>query len=109
MKTSKGYIYTLILSIFLFNAGCIPKINDPKATIPQTLLGRWEMVEYRVYKTDKGATSSRLIGKFGKGLAYIFYDNNTFDGCIQASSDWDNAGATGTNGKWTCTTNKPGI
>jgi hypothetical protein len=105
MKTLKG----LILSIFLFNSSCIPKVDDPAQNIPKTLLGRWEMVEYRVYKTDKGATSPRLLGKFRTGLAYIFYDNNTFDGCIQAGSDWDNAGATGTNGKWNCTTNKPGI
>jgi hypothetical protein len=109
MKTLKSFIYALILSIFLFNSGCNPKVDDPSPNIPKTLLGRWEMVEYRVYKLDKGATTSRIIGIFRTGLAYIFYDNNTFDGCIQAGSDWDNAGATGANGKWNCTTNKPGI
>jgi hypothetical protein len=109
MKTLKGFIYTLILSIFLFNSGCNPKVDEPSPNIPKTLIGRWEMVAYIVSKLDKGATTSRAIGKFGTGLGYIFYDNNTFDGCIQAGSDWDNAGATGVNGKWNCTTNKPGI
>jgi hypothetical protein len=112
MKTLKGFMYLLILSIFLFNFGCVPRVDDPSPkakNIPKGLLGRWEVITYDILKKEKGTTTSRLLGTFGKGLAYIFYDNNTFDGCIQAGSDWDNSGATGTIGQWNCTSNKPGI
>lgn len=112
MKTLKRFMYLLILSIFLFNSGCNPKIDEASPenkNIPKGLLGRWEVFSYEVGIIDKDTKIYRTIGTFGKGLAYIFYDNKTFDGCIQAGSDWDNAGATGVNGKWDCTTNKPGI
>jgi hypothetical protein len=72
------------------------------------LLGRWEVKEYKVWVKDTTDASPRLVGQFGEGLAYVFYDNGTYDGCIQAGSDWDNAGQTGTLGAWNCSTDKAG-
>lgn len=109
MKTLLSY--ALLLTVFILNsgAGCGAKNEDavPKPAYLQSLLGRWEVVEATVYSQDPGQ-AERKLGSFRTGLAYIFYDNNSYDGCIQSGSDWDNAGQSGAVGMWKCSTDKSG-
>ena len=109
MKTLLSY--SLLLGIFILSsgAGCGAKSEDPapRPAYLQSLLGRWEVVEAKVY-SQKAGEAQRALGSFRTGLAYIFYDNNTYDGCIQSGSDWDNAGQSGAVGTWKCSTDKSG-
>lgn len=100
-----------ILLVFILSA-CGSKIDDPTPSSSQptyftALLGRWEIESATVWKNRKVGGVIPL-GRFREGLAYIFYSNGTYDGCIQSGSDWDNAGQTGTLGQWNCSTNKAG-
>ncbi|MBN8825192.1 MULTISPECIES: hypothetical protein [unclassified Spirosoma] len=103
--------YGLLMAILFGNsgAGCSSNTDNPT---PQpdsftSLLGRWELKEANVYAQDAGMPQ-RLLGKSGEGLAYSFYADGSYDGCILSGSDWDNASQSGTTGNWNCTTNKPG-
>ncbi|OIN55472.1 hypothetical protein [Arsenicibacter rosenii] len=100
----------LYLSLILFGgggAGC-SKSADPQPDNFTSLTGRWEITSAEVYAQDAGPSQPRLLGQFGAGLAYIFYQDGSYDGCILPGSDWDNAGQSGQSGSWNCTTNKPG-
>ncbi|PWK27099.1 hypothetical protein LV89_01913 [Arcicella aurantiaca] len=102
----------IIVFIFITSLACSTKIDDPTPSSSQpiyitALLGRWEVKSATVWKNRKVGGVIPL-GRFREGLAYIFYSNGTYDGCIQAGSDWDNAGQTGTLGQWNCSTNKAG-
>jgi len=111
----KQSLYALAVTFLLLNSvlGCSPKADDPQAqpAYVKALLGRWEVTEATVYKRAAGeadGTLGRILGTFRSGLAYVFYDNKSYDGCIQSGSDWDNAGQSGAAGTWTCSTNKTG-
>lgn len=101
----------LLIGLLIFGtaSSCTSQNTDPK-TQPayiKSLLGRWEVVEATVFSRDPGQ-AERKLGSFRTGLAYIFYDNNSYDGCIQSGSDWDNAGQSGAVGMWKCSTDKSG-
>lgn len=108
MKLQKLLSFALILSVFILNsgAGCSSKTDDPQPDNFQSLLGRWEIGVANIYVKD--SQGERLLGSFRKGLAYIFYQDGGYDGCILPGSDWDNAGQSGATGVWNCSTNKPG-
>ena len=110
IKTMKKLFLYLSLSTVLFaggGAGC-GKSGDPQPDNFTSLTGRWEITSAEVYAQDAGQSQPRLLGQFGAGLAYIFYPDGSYDGCILPGSDWDNAGQSGQSGSWNCTTNKPG-
>jgi hypothetical protein len=104
----KLLIYSVLVVVWLANtaAGCGSKTEDPLPNNSPSLIGRWEIGVARVYVKD--AQGERIVGSFRNGLAYTFYNDGTYDGCILPGSDWDNTGQSGVSGVWNCSTNKPG-
>jgi hypothetical protein len=103
---------TVLVFLLIIVLGCSSNIDEPMPSSSQptyitALLGRWEVESATVWKNRKVGGIIPL-GRFREGLAYIFYSNGTYDGCIQSASDWDNAGQTGTSGQWNCSNNKAG-
>ena len=109
MKTN--FLSRVLIYPFLLCMVCSCKSETSESqTQPayiKALFGRWEVVEATVFSHEPNK-DIRKLGTFRTGLAYIFYDNNSYDGCIQSGSDWDNAGQSGTVGTWKCSTDKLG-
>ena len=108
MTRQKLLSFALLLGIFILNsgAGCSSKTDDPQPDNFQSLIGRWEVGVVNVYAKD--SQGENLLGSFRRGLAFVFHDDGSYDGCILPGSDWDNAGQSGATGVWNCSTNREG-